>query len=83
MVKINNNIPPKLQANIAKLLKEKEQKSNTQSETTPKKATFLNAVSPHDIKKAIMRLLALLQLDGDSGPRNDVKKRGYYLNIIL
>lgn len=36
-----------------------------------------------DLESAFQRLRALLAMDGDDGPRANVRSRGYYLNILV
>lgn len=39
--------------------------------------------NPFDLTTAFGRLKRLLALEGQSGPRQDVPDRGYYLNILV
>ncbi len=41
------------------------------------------APDPLNFDYAIERLRALLEQDGDNGPRQDVPQQGYYLNILI
>jgi hypothetical protein len=36
-----------------------------------------------DLDTAFQRLRALLAMDGDDGPRSNVRSRGFYLNILV
>lgn len=36
-----------------------------------------------DLETAFQRLRALLAMDGDDGPRANVRSRGHYLNILV
>lgn len=38
---------------------------------------------PGELETAFQRLRALLAFDGDSGPKDGVRARGYYLNILV
>lgn len=36
-----------------------------------------------ELEGALQRLRTLLAFDGDGGPRQDVRMRGFYLNILV
>lgn len=78
-------IPVDVQQQVAQIFKTRQ---NTINDVTTKPSQnnqqkTLRAVDPFNIPLALQRLMTLLHLDGDMGARNDVKTRGYYLNIIV
>lgn len=41
------------------------------------------AENPSDVEAAAKRLDVLLDKDAGTGPRQDVPRRGYYLNLLV
>jgi hypothetical protein len=50
---------------------------------TPNQVPAMSAENPTDVEAAAKRLDVLLDKDAGSGPRQDVPRRGFYLNLLV
>jgi|GEM_PF-6256146 hypothetical protein len=59
-----------------------EQERALLERNTPQRRESGAPRNPFDLETAFARLKTLLAFDGPNGPRNNVPRRGFYLNIL-
>lgn len=68
---------------IAPTRQQPQRQETPQQTRTPNQVPAAAAENPTDVEAAAKRLDVLLDKDAGSGPRQDVPRRGYYLNLLV
>lgn len=68
---------------VAPTRQQPQRQETPQQTRTPNQVPATAAENPTDVEAAAKRLDVLLNNDAGGGPRQDVPRRGFYLNLLV